>query len=59
LGATAEATDETEKYLASRSLLKRMGTPEEVAQLARFLLSVQSSNITGTDILVDGGVHLN
>lgn len=58
LGAPAEALDETEKYLASRSLFKRMGTPEEVAKLARFLLSDDSSNITGTDILVDGGVHL-
>jgi NAD(P)-dependent dehydrogenase (short-subunit alcohol dehydrogenase family) len=58
MGATAEATDETEKYLASRTLLKRLGTPEEVARLARFLLSSDSSNITGTDILVDGGVSL-
>ncbi|WP_421992832.1 SDR family NAD(P)-dependent oxidoreductase [Qipengyuania sp.] len=33
----------------------RMGTPEETAQLAAFLLSDRASNITGQAILVDGG----
>lgn len=33
----------------------RMGTPEETAQLAAFLLSDRASNITGQAMLVDGG----
>jgi 3-oxoacyl-[acyl-carrier protein] reductase len=35
--------------------LKRFGTPEEIASLAAFLLSDQSSFITGSCIVVDGG----
>ena len=34
------------------------GTADEVAKLARFLLSSDSSFIIGEDILVDGGVRL-
>ena len=34
---------------------KRMGTPEEVAQLAAFLLSDRANNITGQAISTDGG----
>jgi len=35
--------------------LKRQGTPWELAEAMVFLLSDQSSFITGTDLLVDGG----
>ena len=35
--------------------LKRQGTPWELAEAIVFLLSDQSSFITGTDLLVDGG----
>ncbi|MCV2395892.1 SDR family oxidoreductase [Actinotalea sp. M2MS4P-6] len=34
----------------------RVGTPEDIARAAEFLLDPQSSFITGTDLLVDGGV---
>ena len=36
--------------------LKRHGTPEEVAELIYFLLSVQNGYLTGQNILVDGGL---
>jgi NAD(P)-dependent dehydrogenase (short-subunit alcohol dehydrogenase family) len=48
-----------EEMLVARSLLKRFGTSDEVARAARFLLSEDSSNITGTELIIDGGVRLN
>jgi NAD(P)-dependent dehydrogenase (short-subunit alcohol dehydrogenase family) len=36
--------------------LKRFGTPEEVANVVTFLLSSQSSYITGAEFFVDGGL---
>ncbi|HEX4864692.1 MAG TPA: SDR family oxidoreductase [Acidimicrobiales bacterium] len=34
----------------------RVGTPDDIASAAAFLLGAESSFITGTDLLVDGGV---
>jgi NAD(P)-dependent dehydrogenase (short-subunit alcohol dehydrogenase family) len=45
--------------VVAKSLLKRLGRPDEVARAARFLLSEDSSNITGTELIIDGGVRLN
>merc|ERR1712166_133258 len=36
--------------------LGRMGAPEDVAQLVSFLASERASNITGCDVLCDGGI---
>lgn len=36
--------------------LGRAGRPEDVAEVITFLLSDGASLITGTDLLVDGGV---
>ena len=38
------------------TLMKRLGTPEDVAKLARFLISDEASWITGTAITIDGGI---
>ena len=38
------------------TLLKRLGRPEDIASLALFLASDDSSWITGTAIPIDGGI---
>jgi 3alpha(or 20beta)-hydroxysteroid dehydrogenase len=38
--------------------MKRMGTAEEVASLVLFLLSDESSYITGAEVAIDGGASL-
>ena len=58
LGLPAESQQGFEEANAAKSLLKRFGTAEEVARLARFLLSEESSYIIGSEMLIDGGVRL-
>ncbi|CAF9929793.1 MAG: hypothetical protein HETSPECPRED_007452 [Heterodermia speciosa] len=38
--------------------LKRFGTPQEIANAALFLASPLSSFVSGTNLLVDGGIHI-
>ncbi|HWB58386.1 MAG TPA: SDR family oxidoreductase [Chthoniobacteraceae bacterium] len=58
-GLPEEAMKGFEQQIVSQSLLKRMGTADEVAKLARFLLSEDSSNIVGAEFIIDGGVRLS
>lgn len=58
LGFDAATQKGFEDSMAAQSLFKRFGTPEEVAPLARFLLSDESRYIVGENITVDGGVRL-
>ncbi|HEX5364070.1 MAG TPA: SDR family oxidoreductase, partial [Gallionella sp.] len=44
--------------IASRSPIKRFGTPEEVAKVALFLASDDSAYVVGEEIVVDGGISL-
>lgn len=46
--------DFTESVVAA-SPLRRWGTPEDVASAVLFLVSAESSFITGTELVVDGG----
>ena len=59
VGLPADQQKAFEETIVAKSLLKRFGTSDEVARAARFLLSEDSSNITGTELIIDGGVRLN
>ena len=53
---TQDVTDEQgRKYIASRTALKRMGTPDDVAALIAFLASDDSAYSSGAEFVVDGG----
>ncbi len=42
-------------WFETRILLERLGAPEEVGRVVRFLLSAEASYITAAEIVVDGG----
>ena len=51
----AGASGERVRGMIAGSALRRMGTTNEIAEAAAFLLSPSASFITGTDLLVDAG----
>ena len=44
------------KNLAKLIPLQRVGTPKDISNACMFLLSDQANYITGTEIIVDGGI---
>ena len=57
LMARNASLDEANRKLASRFPIGRIGRPEEIAAAAAFLMSDDSSFMTGADMLVDGGYN--
>lgn len=53
---TAVLKDETKEEIAKSIPLKRMGNPEDVANAIKFLVSDDSSYITGQVLHIDGGM---
>ena len=50
-----DSTEFTERTV-SRTPLGRIGQPDDVADVIMFLLSNQSRFVTGTSLIVDGGL---
>lgn len=55
----AEEHPERMEMMRKATPLQRNGTPKEIAEVVAFLVSEKASFITGTDILVDGGLFDN
>lgn len=59
MGRQMNPTEEALASVAGLHALKRLAQPEEIAQAALFLVSGRASFMTGTAMLVDGGVSIN
>lgn len=55
-GIIVGTTDEDDQRMVARSPARRAGTPEEVANIAALLMGPDGGFITGSDVLMDGGV---
>lgn len=53
------STQEAQSFIAGLHAMKRVGQPEELARAVLYLASDDSSFVTGTASLVDGGLSVN
>lgn len=51
--------EESKLYGETNSVIKRLGKPEEVAELCYFISSEKGSYITGSSFVIDGGYMIN
>lgn len=54
-GGSTELYNDFEQMVGKSAPLGRAGTPDEIANAAAFLASDESSFVTATDMVVDGG----
>ena len=54
-GTNKKLTNRFKKKYSRKTLIKRMGLPSDISNAVIFLSSAESSYITGTEIVVDGG----
>ncbi|MCZ4279488.1 SDR family oxidoreductase [Kiloniella laminariae] len=59
MGRSVASDPDTEAFIKSLHGLKRLAEPEEIARSALYLASDDASFVTGTALLVDGGVSIN
>lgn len=57
-GLPQEMVEARKREMQAKSPMKRFGTPDEIAKVALFLASDDSSYMTGEEIVVDGGMSL-
>jgi 3-oxoacyl-[acyl-carrier protein] reductase len=50
---------EDQQRLADQTPLKKMTTPDDIANMAIFLLSNEAGHVTGQSIFVDGGINVS
>jgi NAD(P)-dependent dehydrogenase (short-subunit alcohol dehydrogenase family) len=59
MGRAVASTEEARAFIAGLHALKRLAAPEEIARSVLYLASEASSFVTGTALLVDGGVSIS
>lgn len=59
MGQAVASTPEARAYVQNLHALKRLARPEEIARSVLHLASEASSFMTGTAMLVDGGVSVS
>lgn len=59
MGAMVANTPEARAAVQALHALKRIASPQEIAQSGLYLASGAASFTTGTALLVDGGVSIN
>jgi 3-oxoacyl-[acyl-carrier protein] reductase len=47
-----------DKFVVPRIPMKRLGSPDEVAEVVEFLATCQTTYLTGSTIVIDGGIHV-
>jgi NAD(P)-dependent dehydrogenase (short-subunit alcohol dehydrogenase family) len=58
MGMSRTQTDAVKSHLAEQIAMKRLGTVDEIARAALFLVSDDSAFMTGQELLIDGGLTL-